>query len=57
MSDLPFPESICHTCKHVRYTGNKRGSVFLMCDEPSMPRYLPQPVRSCRAYAPISDVR
>jgi hypothetical protein len=31
-------------------TGNKRGSVFLQCTEPSLPRYGPQPVVSCARF-------
>jgi hypothetical protein len=31
----------------MRTTGNKRGSIFLQCTEPTMPKYLPQPVRAC----------
>jgi hypothetical protein len=47
LSDLPFPESLCHRCVWMRTTGNKRGSIFLQCTEPAMPKYLPQPVRAC----------
>jgi hypothetical protein len=48
---LPFPDSLCHRCRHLRVNGNKRGSIFLSCTEPTMPRYLPQPVRQCRAFS------
>ena len=48
---LPFPDSLCRRCRFLRTTGNKRGSIFLSCTEPSMPKYLPQPVRTCRAFA------
>jgi hypothetical protein len=48
----PFPESLCHACRFVRYTGNKRGSIFLACDEPSLPRYQAQPIVRCPKYAP-----
>jgi hypothetical protein len=47
----PFPESVCHRCRHVRLVESGKGSVFLMCREPSLPRYGPQPVRSCPAFA------
>ncbi len=43
----PFPTSVCHGCAHLRLNGNRRGSVFLACAEPAMPRYLPQPVVRC----------
>jgi hypothetical protein len=43
----PFPESLCHRCRWLRRVESKRGSVFLACTEPSMPKYLPQPVRAC----------
>ncbi|HVK72035.1 MAG TPA: hypothetical protein VM734_01890 [Kofleriaceae bacterium] len=55
MTDLPpFPDSMCHRCRHLRLNGNKRGSVFLACSEPSQPRYRPQPVRLCAAFSPAS---
>jgi hypothetical protein len=46
-TDLPFPTSECHGCVFVKLSGNARGSVFMMCTEPSLPKYLPQPVRGC----------
>ena len=52
MSMLPFPQSLCHRCRWLRLNGNKRGSVFLQCTEPSLPRYGPQPVLSCPGFAP-----
>jgi hypothetical protein len=48
----PFPQSLCHRCRHLRLTGNKRGSVFLQCTEQSLPKYPPQPVRACARFAP-----
>ena len=48
----PFPQSLCHRCRWLRLTGNKRGSVFLQCTEPSLPRYGPQPVLSCARFEP-----
>ena len=48
MSDaLPFPESLCHRCSHLRIVESAKGSTFLMCQEPSLPKYGPQPVRAC----------
>ncbi len=46
----PFPDSLCHRCRWVRRVESKRGSVFLACTEPSMPKYLPQPVRACAKF-------
>ncbi len=43
----PFPTSVCHGCAHLRLSGNRRGAVFLGCVEPTLPRYLPQPVVRC----------
>jgi hypothetical protein len=43
----PFPDSLCHRCAWLRAVGNRRGSVFLQCTEPTLPKYLPQPVRQC----------
>ena len=51
MPPSPFPDSLCHRCQFVRVNGNTRGSVFLACTEPTMPRYLPQPIRACRRFA------
>ncbi|HTJ45659.1 MAG TPA: hypothetical protein VL463_26335 [Kofleriaceae bacterium] len=51
MDDAPFPMSLCHACRFVRYNGNKRGSIFIACDEPSLPRYQPQPIKTCAKFA------
>jgi hypothetical protein len=42
----PFPDSLCHRCRWMRLVEAKRSS-FLQCTEPTMPKYLPQPVRAC----------
>lgn len=43
--------SLCEECVQVRVIRSAKGSVFLMCrigvDDPSWPKYPPQPVRSC----------
>lgn len=49
--DTPFPESLCHGCAHLSLVRTGRGSAFLRCLEPSLPKYLPQPVTTCRAFA------
>ncbi|HLL25345.1 MAG TPA: hypothetical protein VK427_24585 [Kofleriaceae bacterium] len=46
----PFPQSLCHRCVHVKRVESARGSVFLMCQEPTLPKYLPQPVRVCACF-------
>jgi hypothetical protein len=43
----PFPESLCHGCARLRRVESKRGSVFLMCTDPTLAKYPPQPVREC----------
>jgi hypothetical protein len=48
----PFPASLCHRCRWLRLTGNKRGSIFLQCTEPSLPKYPRQPVVACPGFAP-----
>ena len=48
----PFPRSVCHGCRFLRLTGNARGSVFLSCTEPTLPRYLPQPLAACGRRVP-----
>ena len=49
---LPFPRSICHQCAHLRLVRSGKGSVFLMCQEPSLPKYPPQPVVRCGQFTP-----
>jgi hypothetical protein len=49
---LPFPGSLCHRCTHLRVVRSGKGSVFLMCQEPTLPKYPPQPVLACRGFAP-----
>ncbi|MEZ4368800.1 MAG: hypothetical protein R2939_21355 [Kofleriaceae bacterium] len=51
MSERPFPTSICHRCRHLRVVVSARGSGFLMCQEPRLPKYPPQPVVRCGAFA------
>lgn len=49
---LPFPTSLCHSCRFLRVNRSRRGSVFLQCTEGSLPKYGPQPVRACSARQP-----
>lgn len=51
----PFPESLCHRCVHLRLVTSGKGSTFLMCQEPSLPKYPPQPVRACPKFSPRSS--
>jgi len=51
----PFPTSLCHRCRWLRLTGNKRGSVFLACTEPSLPKYPRQPVVHCIGFLAKAD--
>jgi hypothetical protein len=46
----PFPDSLCHRCAHLRLIQSGRGSTFLLCQEPSLRKYPPQPVRLCRGF-------
>jgi hypothetical protein len=48
----PFPSSLCHTCLHLRLITSARGSTFLMCLEPSLPKYPRQPVVACERHTP-----
>jgi hypothetical protein len=48
----PFPDSICHGCVHLELVRSKRGSVFLMCQAPSLPKYPRQPVLQCASRKP-----
>ena len=47
---VPFPESLCHRCQHLRVVQSGKGSTFLLCQEPTLPKYPPQPVRACRGF-------
>lgn len=56
MTDEPvFPDSLCHRCAHVRLVHSGRGSTFLMCRNPALPKYTAQPVRACRGFTPAAD--
>jgi hypothetical protein len=46
----PFPTSPCHRCVHLRLVRSGRGSTFLMCQEPTLPKYPPQPIVRCRGF-------
>ncbi|MEJ7602590.1 MAG: hypothetical protein WKG01_32160 [Kofleriaceae bacterium] len=52
MVEVPFRASICHACQHLRTVTSGKGSVFLMCKEPTLPKYPPQPVVHCRGFTP-----
>ena len=53
------PQSLCESCRHVREIVSGKGSRFLMCllsqTEARLPKYPPQPVRKCAAYAKRDD--
>lgn len=51
MPELPFPDSLCHTCAAPpRYVAGKH-STFILC--PLLPqKYPPQPVRACALFRP-----
>jgi hypothetical protein len=46
----PFPDSLCHRCVHIRVITSGKGSAFIMCQHPSLPKYGPQPVRTCTGF-------
>jgi hypothetical protein len=52
---VPDP-GLCGRCRHVRRTGNRRGSVFFLCglseEDPRFPRYPRLPVLRCAGFAP-----
>jgi hypothetical protein len=54
MDAAPFPESLCHRCVHLRLVRSGKGSTFLMCQEPSLPKYAAQPVRVCRGFVTLA---
>lgn len=51
----PFA-GLCPRCAHVRTVGNRRGSVFYMCElgrtDPRFPRYPALPVLRCEGFTP-----
>ena len=49
---VPFPTSLCHGCAYVRLVTSGKGSTFLMCQEPALPKYGPQPVVRCVGFKP-----
>ena len=51
------PDTLCRRCDFVRLVPNRRGSVFYKCDEPTQPKYPPQPVLRCAGFVPSEDER
>ncbi|HEY0191374.1 MAG TPA: hypothetical protein VGC42_09655 [Kofleriaceae bacterium] len=51
----PFPASLCHRCQHLRLVHSGRGSTFLMCQAPALPKYTAQPVRACVGFVAKAD--
>lgn len=45
----PFVESLCHRCRFLRRVQSKT-STFLLCQEPSLTKYPPQPIVQCDSY-------
>lgn len=47
---------LCSVCRHVRVTGNRRGSRFYLCgrsaEDPRFRRYPPLPVVRCVGFEP-----
>jgi hypothetical protein len=46
---VAFAQSRCRTCAFLREVTTAR-STFLMCTEPSLPKYPPQPVTWCSGF-------
>lgn len=57
MSLLPRV-GLCSVCRHVKVAGNRRGSLFYLCqrsaEDPAFPRYPGLPVLACRGFEPQS---
>jgi hypothetical protein len=53
-SPVPGSAGLCPVCPHVRRIVSDRGSVFLLCtrarEDPTLPRYPPQPRRACHGF-------
>ena len=56
MSDVPFAESLCHRCRKLRLVHSGKGSTFLMCQAPELPKYPRQPVLACPKFEPSDPV-
>ncbi len=51
MNEQPFPDSLCHRCAHLRLVTSGKGSTFLMCQHPDLPKYPRQPVIACPGFS------
>ncbi len=55
------PAGLCADCIFSRTTGNRRGSVFLLCrrsaSDPRYPKYPPLPVLTCSGFEPGGEPR
>jgi hypothetical protein len=45
---------ICARCRYADAVVSARGSAFLRCRHPDIPKYPPQPLRSCAGFRPRS---
>jgi hypothetical protein len=52
--DVPFVQSKCRGCQHLREVKTAR-STFLMCTQGTPPKYPPQPVRECAFFVASTD--
>ena len=51
VSEIPFPDSLCHRCAAPPRYVRSATSVFILC--PLLPgKYPPQPVRQCPLFRP-----
>ncbi len=50
VTEVAFPDSLCHRCVHLRVVTSGKGSQFLMCKHPALPKYPRQPVHACAGY-------
>lgn len=55
MTEAPFPTSLCHRCAHLRLVTSGKGSTFLMCQHPALPKYPRQPVAECVGFTEQSN--
>jgi hypothetical protein len=46
----PFPPGLCATCVHAVIVHSDRGSTFLRCTHPELPKYPRLPVLECRGW-------
>jgi hypothetical protein len=43
---------LCASCVHAKRVASRRGSTFVLCSAPGLPKYPQLPVRTCASHEP-----